>query len=108
MISLHLRCRVQRDRRADFIQFLRSAVPYYEAPGGIRIRLLERSDSTGADLEFIEVVEYETESAFVADQERVANDPRMRALLAQWRSLLAEPPVVETYADIQPSSPSPA
>ncbi len=40
-VELHLRLRVQRGRREEFLAFLREATPYYEAPGGIEIRLLE-------------------------------------------------------------------
>lgn len=98
-ISLHLRFRVEPGRRAALVDFLRGAVPYYEAPGGIRVRLLERD---GDPTELIEVVEYETAEGYALDQARVENDPRMRELLATWRSLLAEPPEVTTYVEITP------
>jgi quinol monooxygenase YgiN len=94
MVILHLRIRVPPENRNALIAFLHEAVVYYEAPGGIRIRLLERRDAIGT---FLEVVEYDSVDIYDADQERVAHDPRMRELLARWRGLLAEPPVVEIY-----------
>jgi quinol monooxygenase YgiN len=93
-IELHLRCRVIAGKREAFLAFLKEATPFYEAPGGIRVRLLQdRSD----DNRFIELVEYADEAAFARDQERVANDATMKGYLARWRELLAEPATVEVY-----------
>lgn len=93
-VDLHLRVRVRQGERDAFLSFLREAIPYYESPGGIEIRLLEDHSD---DHRFIELVLYETESDYLKDQARVENDPKMRSLLARWRELLAEPPIVETY-----------
>lgn len=73
--------------------FLREAIPFYETPGGIRIRLLEDQDDPER---LIEVVEYATILDYEQDQERVRTDPEMGAVLARWRALLADPPEVET------------
>lgn len=93
-IELHLRCRVRAGGRDAFFAFLKEATPFYEAPGGIRVRLLE---DHADDHRFIELVEYADEATFQRDQERVANDATMKAYLSRWRELLAEPPVVEVY-----------
>lgn len=96
-IELHLRLRVKPGAREAFFDFLREAIPYYESPGGIRIRLLH--DRAHPD-RFIELVEYADERAYLDDQQRVEHDPTMKGYLARWRELLAEPPVVEVYANI--------
>lgn len=93
-IDLHLRIRVQRGRREEFLAFLREATPYYEAPSGIEVRLLE---DMADDHRFIELVLYKDEDTYRRDQERVESDPRMRALLERWRGMLEGPPVVEVY-----------
>lgn len=93
-IDLHLRVRVRAGKRGEFLAFLREATPYYEAPGGIAVRLLEDFED---DHRFIELVLYDDEAAYARDQERVAHDPRMKELLARWRALLEAPPVVEVY-----------
>lgn len=93
-IDLHLRLRVAPGRRAEFLAFFREAFPVYESPGGITMRLLEDLHD---DHRFIELVLYDNEAVYARDQERVANDPTMKALQARWRALLAEPPVVEVY-----------
>lgn len=93
-VDLHLRIRVKPGGREAFFAFLREAIPVYESPGGIEVRLLE---DAADDHRFIELVLYEDEAAYERDQERVSTDPRMIALLARWRGLLAEGPVVEVY-----------
>ena len=98
-IDLHLRLRILPGRREEFLAFLREAIPCYQSPGGIEIRLLEdKSD----DHRFIELVLYENESAYDRDQQRIANDPQMKRLLNRWRALLAEPPQIEVYRLIKP------
>lgn len=100
-IDLHLRVRVTPGRRADFLAFLREAVPYYERPGGITVRLLEDLND---DHRFIELVLYDNEDVYRRDQERVEHDPEMQPWLARWRALLAEPPIVEVYRLKDPPS----
>jgi hypothetical protein len=39
VIELHLRGRVAQGRRDDLVAFLVEAIPVYEEPGGIRVRM---------------------------------------------------------------------
>ena len=94
MIELHLRGRVAPGRRADLVAFLGEAVPFYEQPGGIHVRLLW--DVTDPD-RFIEVMEYADQQTHDRDQIRVGSDPEMQGYLRRWRALLAEAPEVEVY-----------
>lgn len=94
MIELHLRGRAAPGRRDALVAFLREAIPFYEQPGGIRVRLMW--DVIDPE-RFIEVVEYADQDTHDADQKRVAGDPEMNKYLARWRELLAGPPQVETY-----------
>ncbi len=95
MIELHLRGKVAAGGRADLEAFLAEVSPFYEAPGGIRVRLLW---SMTDERRFIELIEYSDQETYDLDQERVESDPTMKAYLERWRALLAEPPVVETYS----------
>ena len=96
-VLLHLRFRVRDGRREAFLAFLRDAVPFYEAPGGIRIGLLQ--DAADPD-RFIEVVEYADEEAYRRDQARVESDPEMRGYLDRWRELLIPPLEMEVLHDL--------
>lgn len=93
-VDLHLKVRVKAGRRGEFLAFLREAKGYYEAPGGIEVRLLENAAD---DHRFIELVLYEDERAYERDQVRVREDGRMKELLARWRELLEGEPLVEVY-----------
>lgn len=93
-IDLHLRVRVKPGGRGPFLAFLHEAIPFYERPGGIRIMLFQ---DIADDHRFVELVSYRDRAAYEQDQIRVASDPDMKRFLERWRSLLAEPPVVETY-----------
>lgn len=105
IVALHLRLRVAPERRSHLVGFLREAVTYYEAPGGMRVRLLQRREDP---TEFLEIVEYDSVAGYTADQTRVEHDPAMRELLDRWREILAEPAVVETYDDITAEIASPS
>lgn len=98
-IDLHLRIRIKPGRRGEFLQFLREAIPYYESPGGIDIRLLQ---DRGDDHRFIELVLYDDAAAYERDQRRIAEDAEMQRLLARWRGLLAEEPVIEVFELVAP------
>jgi len=94
VIELHLRSRLAAGRRAELTAFLTEAIPFYEAPGGIRVRLLW--DVADED-RFIEVIEYADVAVHDRDQQRVEQDPLMRQYLRRWHALLDGAPEIETY-----------
>ena len=96
---IHLRGRVTENRWNDLVSFLRTAIPFYEEPGGIRVRLLRDAEAPDA---FVEIIEYETEESYNRDQRRVESDPAMIARLEEWRSLLAGPIETQTFRDVTP------
>jgi len=89
-----LRGRAAPSRRGELLAFLAEAIPFYEAPGGIRVRLLW--DVTDEN-RFIEVVEYVDATIYDRDQQRAEHDPQMGEYLRRWRGLLDGPPEVVTY-----------
>jgi quinol monooxygenase YgiN len=99
---IHLNVRVADSNLQAFLDFLREAVPFYEEPGGIKIRLLQNTDDPNS---FIEVVEYVDHEIYRRDQERVNSDPRMQGYLARWREFLSGPPQVTIYRDISDEIP---
>lgn len=101
VIELHLRGVAAAGRRDDLIAFLAEAIPFYERPGGIRVRVLW--DLADPD-RFVEVIEYADQDAHDRDQLRVQSDPEMLAYLHRWRGLLAGPPQIETYRVTPPSA----
>jgi hypothetical protein len=68
VITLYLRGRVHHDRQSDLERFLADARPFYESPGGIRVRLQwDLADPCA----FVEIMEYADRAAYDADQSRV-------------------------------------
>jgi quinol monooxygenase YgiN len=100
VVSVHLRIRVEPGGKDALRLFLREAIPFYESPGGIRVRLL--ADASAPD-RFVEVIDYASEHAYLEDEERVKSDATMAQYLARWRALLAEPPTVEVFRDVDTS-----
>lgn len=94
---LHLRLRVAGEKQESLLSFLREAVPFYEEPGGIHVRLLRSLEDPAR---FIEEVEYRDAETYDRDQVRVESDARMRSLLDRWRVLLEGPAEVERYEDV--------
>src|SRR5688572_8820480 len=97
---MHVLClwvRVPAERRTAFLEFLREAIPVYERPGGIRVRLIEKADDPEA---FGEIIEYDSRELFERDQQRVENDPEMRRLIARWREIISGPPVVDHWVEV--------
>lgn len=96
-VSLHLRIRVADEHEAEFVPFLSEARKIYEAPGGIRVRLLR---SLSEPHRYIELVEYDDRPTYDRDQVRVGTEPVVIETLKRWRALLAAPPEVEAYEDV--------
>ena len=93
-MSVHLRIRVPEGGREALLAFLDEAVPFYESPGGIRVRLLAHAE---AGDRFVEQVDHVDERTYQADEERLRSEATVAGYLDRWRGLLAEPPVVEVY-----------
>lgn len=95
-VEIHLHVRVSADNAHTFFAFLRDAIPFYEQPGGIRMKILQNNADP---LHFIEVVQYTAVEDYERDQHRIEHDAEMKQFLSQWRSLLAEPPTVQIYSN---------
>jgi hypothetical protein len=100
---IQLRGRVTEGRWDDLVSFLHQAIPLYEEPAGIRVRLLHDVEDPDA---FIEVIEYETDESYAADQRRVEHDPAMIGRLEEWRRLLAGTVEVQTLREVTLRRPS--
>lgn len=95
--TLHLRFATQTGDHHALGPFLKRALPIYEAPPGIRVRLLRSIEEPAC---YIEVIEYETLEAFQRDEQRLTDDTTMKSLIEEWRGLIGGDLVVETYEDI--------
>ncbi|HET7541449.1 MAG TPA: antibiotic biosynthesis monooxygenase [Polyangiaceae bacterium] len=92
--ELHIAFRALPGKSLDVQAILQDNQPYYEAPGGISIELLQATDDQ--DL-FLEVVRYVDQPTYEADQVRVASDPEFLKRLERWHSVLAGAPEIRVY-----------
>ena len=79
-ISVHLRIRVVSGRQSDLHRFLADAIPFYESPGGIRVRLLSDSSDPERFTELIECI----------DEQTYREEMSASTLTARWRSTLRD------------------
>ena len=84
---LHFKMRTPTAETKQLLPFIKAAIPFYEAFGRTRIRLLHNVDDP---TQFVQVVEYETEEALEMNRQRIAGDPTLRAFLQTWRTLLSQ------------------
>ena len=94
---LHFKMRTPTAETKQLLPFIKAAIPFYEAFGRTRIRLLHNVDDP---TQFVQVVEYETEEAFEMNRQRVAGDPTLRAFLQTWRTLVSQAIEIDVYEDV--------
>ncbi len=90
--------RTTKEKRSALIEFLNGALSLYERPGGIQIALYESVDEPCL---FFELVAYESEAAFEADQLRVEQDQEMKTALEDWHQLIDGPLEVKRMSPVQ-------
>src|SRR5438552_16119597 len=91
---LHFKMRTPTPDAKQLLPFIKAAIPFYEAFGRTRIRLLHNVDDP---TQFVQVVEYETEETLEVNRQRISGDPTLRALLQPWRTLLAQALEIDVY-----------
>ena len=94
---LHFKIRTPTPEAKQLLPFIKAAIPFYEAFGRTRIRLLHNVDDP---TQFVQVVEYEAEEALEMNRQRIAGDPTLRAFLQTWRTLLSQAVEVDVYEDV--------
>ena len=95
--TLHFKIRTSTVDTKQLFPFIKAAIPFYEAFGRTRIRLLHNVDDP---TQFLQVVEYEVDQAFEMNRQKIASDPTMRAFLQTWRVLLAQAVEIDVYEDV--------
>jgi hypothetical protein len=94
---LHFKLRTPGTEVKQLLPLFKAAIPFYEALGRGRIRLLHNVDDP---TQFVQVVEYETDEALEMNRQRIASDPTLRTFLQTWRALLAQAVEIDVYEDV--------
>ena len=99
---LHLKTRTTAADPSQLLSFVKASIPFYQALGGTRIRLLRNVDDPS---HLVQEVEYETQESFEMNRHQVASDPTMRTFLQTWKSLLMGAVEIDVYEDVTDSTP---
>jgi hypothetical protein len=94
---LHFKIRTPAPDAKQVLPLIKAAIPFYEAFGRTRIRLLHNVDDP---TQFVQVIEYETEAAFEMNRQKIAGDPTLRAFMQTWRTLLSGAVEIDVYEDV--------
>ena len=95
--TLHLKFTLPGADPAQLSAMMRSAQPFWEFFGTMRMRLLQNVDDRGR---FIQVIDYETDEALELDRQRIAGDPRMQSFIQTWRSMLPGAIEIDVYEEV--------
>jgi hypothetical protein len=89
---------------ADYTQLLalaKTAIPFFRALGGARVRLLRNVDDP---TQFIQAIDYETDEALELNRHRIASDPMIQGYLQAWRTLTMGAVEIDVYEDVAEGS----
>ncbi len=85
---------------ADYSQILamvKTTIPFFEAFGGGKVRLLRNVDDP---THFIQAIEYELDEAMELNRHKVASDPMLQGYLATWRTMTMGALEIDVYEDL--------
>ena len=97
---LQLRMRSPTPDTAQLLSFVKAAIPFYQAFGNTRVRLLRNVDDPA---QFIQEIEYDMEATFELNRQKVASDPMIQGTLRTWRSIFPGAVEIDVYEDVTDS-----
>ena len=95
--TLHLKFTMPGADPAQLSALMKSAKPFYEFFGTMRMRLLQNVDDRGR---FIQVIDYETDAEVELNRQRIASDPRLQGFIQAWRTMLPGAVEVDVYQEV--------
>ena len=95
--TLHLKFTLPGADPAQLSAMIKSAKPFYEFFGTMRVRLLQNVDDPAR---FIQVIDYETDEAVEINRQRIASDPRLQGFIQAWRAMLPGAVEVDVYQEV--------
>ena len=95
--TLHLKFTMPGADPAQLSAMMKSAKPFWEFFGTMRMRLLQNVDDSGR---FIQVIDYETDEAVELNRQRIAGDPRMQGFIQAWRSMLPGAVEIDVFEEV--------
>jgi hypothetical protein len=95
--TLHLKFTMPGADPAQLSAMMKSAKPFWEFFGTMRMRLIQNVDDPGR---FIQEIDYEADEALELNRQRIAGDPRMQGFIQAWRSMLPGAVEIDVYEEV--------
>ena len=94
---LQLKMRAPTPDITQLLSFVKAAIPFYQAFGNTRVRLLRNVDDPA---QLIQEIEYDIEPTIELNRQQVASDPTIQAYLRTWRSMFPGAIEVDVFEDV--------
>ena len=95
---LHFKFRSPTADTSQLVALIQSAMPFYQASGVTRARLLRNVDDPSS---FIQVLEYEVSEMIEMNCQAIAGDSMMQGYLRAWRSLIPGGVEVDVFEEVK-------
>lgn len=95
--TLHIRFALPGGDPQQLLAMMQAAAPFWQAFGGMQMKLLHNADDPGR---FVQVIEYETPAALEANRQQIAGDPRVQAYLAAVRMVVPGAVELDVYREV--------
>lgn len=95
--TLHLSFTLPAADPAQLLAMVKAARPFYEFWGSREVKLLQNVDDPA---KYIQVIEYETDTALEINRQRIASDPRMQIYLQAWRAAMPGAVEIDVFKEV--------
>ena len=94
---LHVRFTLPGGDPQQILNMMQAAAPFYQAFGGLQMRLLHNADDPGR---FVQVIAYDAPAALEQNRQQIASDPRVLAYLQAVRTFVPGAVELEVYSEV--------
>jgi hypothetical protein len=94
---LHFKFTMPNADPAQIAAMVKTAAPFYQMFGDVRVRLLQNVDDPA---KFTHEIEYDSPEAVELNRQKIAGDARMQAYLQTWRAIFPGTVEVDVYKEV--------
>lgn len=94
---LHVRFTMPNADAAHIAAMVKTAAPFYQAFGDMRVRLLQNADDPA---KFTHEIEYDAPEALEVNRQQIASDSRLQAYLQTWRAMFPGAVEIDVFREL--------
>jgi hypothetical protein len=95
--TLHFKFTMPNADPAQVAAVVKTAAPFYQMFGDVRVRLLQNVDDPA---KFTHEIEYDSPEAVELNRQKIVSDFRMQAYLQTWRTIFPGTVEVDVYKEV--------